>query len=123
MGIFSDLFEPKDFDGKVKKLFKHYKYGTRAVSAGMFKDDWIQLRMAILIIAETLCIDATILSYDEIQKYSEIFFRIASRYQMAYFLNSTTLIPNMPQRIYSDFPFLGSENNAKIISDRLMDIL
>ena len=122
MGLFSNLFQPADFNGKVQKLFKWYSSNTKFVSLGMIKD-WMQLRNAILAISDVLGEDPNNLSYDTVHKYVDVFGTIVARCQAAQFLQSNTLIPNTAANLLSRYAFLGSMDNARTITQKLLDLI
>ena len=66
MGFISGLFQPKDFDGRVDKLFNFYKTNTKYVSLGLIRNKQ-QLKSAIVEIADVLGTQVEDLSYDEVE--------------------------------------------------------
>lgn len=122
MGLLSNFFQPADFNGKVQKLFKWYSSNTKFVSMGMFKD-WMQLRNAILIVAEVLGKNPDELSYETIHKYGDVFGTVVARCQAAQFLRSNTLIPNTAENLISRYAFLGSMDNARVITQKFLDLI
>lgn len=121
MGIFSGLFQPKDFDGKVEKLFDYYKTNTKYISLGLIRNKQ-QLKTAISEIADVLGTPVEYLSYDEVKEYGSVFGTVLARATSASFFSSSNLIANTGEKLYERFGFLRTKANAEEIAKRLFNL-
>lgn len=121
MSVFSNLLGPKDFDGKVNKLFNFYKVNTKLVSLGLIKSSQ-QLKRAISSIAKVLDNDVNQLSYEEIKHFGEIFCTTVSRVSIAGLLGSSDLIERTGSILFERYPVMRTKTNAAEITKKLFDI-
>lgn len=122
MGFFNNLLMPKDFDGKIEKLFNWYKNNTKFVSSNMLRDKF-QLREAVASVALVLNKDVSTLSYDEIKSYGDVFTTILARAYLTANMGMRTLIANTPEEIKKRYSFIGSMNDAQKITEYLLDLV
>ena len=122
MSVFSKLLGPKDFDGKIDKLFNFYKLNTKLVSMGFLKNSQ-QLKNAVTVVANVLGDDIDRLTYEKIKNYSDIFTTILARVSAASFLNSNGLIERTSSTLLECYPAIKTEGNAQKITKKLFDLI
>ena len=123
MGFLSNLMQPKDFDGKVDKLFNYYKTNTRLVSPGFIRDKQ-HLKRAISEIAAVLGNPVEQLSYDEIKEYGTVFGAVLARAASAsFFGGGSSLIQNTGEVLYNRFSFLRTKANSEEVAKRLFNLI
>lgn len=83
----------------------------------------MQLRNAILIIADTLCTNPNDLSYDTIKLYGDVFCNFANRWRSAAIFGNFALLSNTAEFFLSSYAFLGSLDNAKTIIREFQDLM
>lgn len=122
MGLFSSLLEPKDFNGKVNKLFNYYRNNTKFVSMGLIKSP-AHLEKAITAISDVLGSSTSQLSYEDVKKYGEVFGVVLARATSASMLGSSGLIERTGEILLDRFSFLRTKANANEIAKRLYEFV
>lgn len=122
MGLFTNLFEPKDYDGKVEKLFSYYKNNTKFVSMGLIRNS-TQLKNAIIAISDVLGYSTSQLSYEDVKMYGDVFGTVLARAASASMLKSSGLIERTGEMLLGKYGFIRTQANANEIAKRLFALV